>query len=184
MGWWPAWESGKVQLVDTRASSAREIFMAKAPSCSPTATSSRESSAGATLCMVCSVRLNLAGGFKSPFRVCCVCLCVSMHVDEHARMHGYLCVRMCACMHACTYAYTYAYTKDRYAYTAGMLTHSLTHEFVHTGDRSILDPQLEPTSAVPVGVPSEASPAMQQAASPAPMQAEGVSGRQCLNALI
>ena len=87
-------------------------------------------------------------------------------------MHGYLCVRMCACMHACTYAYTYAYTKDRYAYTAGMLTHSLTHEFVHTGDRSILDPQLEPTSAVPVGVPSEASPDVPQAVSPAPMQAD------------
>ena len=82
----------------------------------------------------------------------------------------YVCAR--ACMHAHTHIHMPTQKTDMHIQQACSPTHSLTHEFVHTGDRSILDPQLEPTSAVPVGVPSEASPAVPQAVSPAPMQAD------------
>ena len=99
-----------------------------------------------------------------------------MHEDKHACMDGYLCIRMCACMHACMHAHAHIhmYTQGQACiYSRHALDYpSLTHKLVRKGDRSILDPQLEPTSALAVGVPNEATPAVQQAVSPVPMQAD------------
>ena len=94
----------------------------------------------------------------------------------HAWMDIFVYACAHACMHACMHAHAHIhmYTQGQACiYSRHALDYpSLTHKLVRKGDRSILDPQLEPTSAVPVGVPSEASPAVQQAASPAPMQAD------------
>ena len=94
----------------------------------------------------------------------------------HAWMDIFVYACAHACMHACMHAHAHIhmYTQGQACiYSRHALDYpSLTHKLVRKGDRSILDPQLEPTSALAVGVPNEATPAVQQAVSPVPMQAD------------